>query len=84
MDYDEALEEDDEPTQHHQIEIPKPILKSAEKETPPPRKSVRFSLRPGSVPKPVETELITPDNPDDHVDTTEDNIAVDHDKSKVS
>ena len=66
LDYDEALEDEDhEEHEHHQIEIPKPILKSAEKSEAPPRKSVRFSLRPGSVPKPVEQpEMITPDTPE--------------------
>ena len=84
LDYDEALDEGDEVEhEHHQIEIPKPILKSAEKEAPPPRKSVRFSLRPGSVPKPAETELITPDNPEESSEIPEENIAADHEKSKV-
>ena len=79
LDYDEALEEDDVEHEHHQIEIPKPILKSAEKADAPPRKSVRFSLRPGSVPKPVEQpEMITPDTPEETVSegTIEESIAV--------
>ena len=41
----------------------KPILKSTEKEGSVPRKSVRFSLRPGNITTTTktETELITPD-----------------------
>ena len=39
----------------------KPILKSTEKEGSVPRKSVRFSLRPGNITTKTETELITPD-----------------------
>ena len=48
----------------------KPILKSAEKETPLPRKSVRFSLRPGgnaiTPVTPVTTSVtsVTPVTPD--------------------
>ena len=48
----------------------KPILKLTEKETSVPRKSVRFSLRPGNIttPKSTETELITPDDANEQVD----------------
>ena len=58
-------EGDEEDMIHEQVDLPpafssstpiattnspaKPILKSAEKETPLPRKSVRFSLRPGGI-----------------------------------
>ncbi len=60
LDYDESVEQDEDQQDHSaekfqattpnsKIQIPsKPILKSSEKESPAPRKSVRFSLRPAS------------------------------------
>lgn len=86
LDYDEAIADEDNEEENNTITsdldltpktIAKPILKSAEKDVPLPRKSVRFSLRPGLVSgNKVEsktTEIITPDT--HHDDTTNDDIA---------